>query len=115
MQWKFFSDEMPDTNEPLFVTYLDRGAEDAIDDPNMTDKGDWFHVAIGMCVAEGFGFAFYENGDKWPHYQHAALLQSGRWSYVHDLAKETVNDLRLIDDAVFLLVHESCRGRIDRG
>lgn len=110
MQWTFFSDEMPDENEAVLVTFHDTGAEEIgepFNDPAKT--AEWFHTAVGCVHREGFGHAFYVDGNKVSERQHSNILASGRWVYVHDLVD--IPSARFINDtAEALVVHGSRRG-----
>lgn len=84
MQWKFFSDEMPEHRELIVVTWLDTGAEESLDDPTQFGKGCWFHVDLGHVENEGFGHAFYNQAGKVGQVTHALMFKTGKWMRVRE-------------------------------
>lgn len=114
MEWKFFSDAMPECNERLVVTFHDSGAEEAFDEGEL-NAADWFYVKILVANKDGFGLALYDDEGKLSRADHESIMQTGRWIYAHDIATSNFATERFTSpDCQAMVVEHSALGALHR-
>lgn len=116
IDWRYFSDELPEPNRLLIITYLDTGAEESLEgeEPFANKTGQWFHMDIAALHDEGFGKALYVNreADRMGEREHRNIMQSGRWTYVHDLATAGLADQRFLGPEPDFILVDRDRGGV---